>query len=232
MASALAVLGACAAPQPSPGDFADVPGIGSTRVNVPRPTTLEGVGCTVAVPAGQSLAERAIALRGIGLFSTEASKSDAEFGAEIESQVGGQWGGVPPDDFIFELLVAEHDVARAWWRDLEADVHPESSIYELTLEEWADISVGAFAPTSIDESWQSETGPIDVSFDMNGSRHVIHPEYLDDWIDPRISVPVNALIESSGRRFEFFKAFDQSAFVMAVTPAERDGLKARGWCFE
>ena len=56
--------------------------------------------------------------------------------------------------------------------------------------------------------------------------------YLEDWIDPRIATPINELIAPSGRQLAFFKAFDQTAFVMALTKDERDALEDRGWCFE
>lgn len=45
-------------------------------------------------------------------------------------------------------------------------------------------------------------------------------------------MPINELIASSGRQFVIFKAFDQSAYVMALTEVERAALEDRGWCFE
>jgi hypothetical protein len=227
---ALAIAG-CAGGSTGNGDYVDLPGLGPTRVDVPRPTTVEGQGCTVEIPSGESVAERALALRAIGLFGDRAALSDADLGAEIEAQVAQQWGGVPPDDFIMELLVAEHDVERVWWRDLEADVVEENQVYAATLAEWADISVGAFTPSSIVEDWQSETDP-SVTFALGGSDRVLEPEYLEDWIDPRIATPINEMIAPSGRQFAFFKAFDQTAFLMAVTAEERDAFESRGWCFE
>jgi hypothetical protein len=52
-----------------------------------------------------------------------------------------------------------------------------------------------------------------------------------DWIDPEILVDLNVAM-GEGRRFESYKAFDQTAFVMALTDSERVSLEARGWCFE
>ena len=91
---------------------------------------------------------------------------------------------------------------------------------------------GAFAPSNIQESWTSDGGPVAVRFELAGAVHLLEPAYLEDWIDPRIATPINALIAASGRQFMFVKAFDQSAFVMALTTEERLALESRGWCFE
>ena len=128
-------------------------------------------------------------------------------------------------------MVAEQDPDRVWWRDLEADVWSEGGLYASTLDEWAAISVGAFRPTGISETWASEEGPIRISFEMGGSTHILEPEYLEDWIDPRILEPINQLVAPTGRRFRMVSPFDQTAFVMALTDTEAAALEAAGWCF-
>ena len=80
--------------------------------------------------------------------------------------------------------------------------------------------------------WAAEDGPVTVAFDLAGAHHELQPAYLEDWIDPGILVGINALIADSGRRFELYRAFDQTAVVLALTDAEREALEARGWCFE
>jgi hypothetical protein len=81
------------------------------------------------------------------------------------------------------------------------------------------------------EAWASETGPVTISFQMDGATHLLTPEYLEDWIDPRILEPIDALIAPSGRRFLMVAPFDQSAFVLALAGEEQAALEARGWCF-
>jgi hypothetical protein len=132
---------------------------------------------------------------------------------------------------LLELLAAAEDTARVWWRDLEADVADGNGVYAATLEEWAAISDGAFAPSAVEEAWASDEGPVTIDFELDGTRLRLEPAYAEDWVDARIATPINELIAASGRRFEFVKAFDQTAFVMALTVAERDALEARGWCF-
>lgn len=71
-----------------------------------------------------------------------------------------------------------------------------------------------------------------VTFMLDGTPHAVTATYLEDWIDPGILAGINEAIADSGRRFELYRAFDQTAYVMALTDAERRSLEARGWCFE
>ncbi len=227
------VVGACAGRTAPAGEFVEIPGVGETRADVPRPSTRPGADCEPALPDGEPVNARAAALRGIGFFADRSHLSDDELGAEIETTIRQEWGiDVDPSDPFLELLVAGQDEQRIWWRDLEADVGPGGDVYVSTIREWAAISVGAFAPESIEEDWASAEGPITVTVTAHGKLLVLEPEYLEDWIDPRIATPINELIAPSGRQFTFFQAFDQTAFVVALTDSERVALEDRGWCFE
>lgn len=229
---ALAAIGCQRAPADSEY-FVTIPGIGATRIDVPRPVTDGSATCTLELRSGDSIAERASALRAIGLFASKADLTDDALAQEIEAGIAATWGDlIGPDDPLLELFVAEQDGDRVWWRDLEADVADGNFVYASTLAEWAAISDGAFAPAHIEESWGSDSGPVSVTFDLAGIAQVIEPAYLEDWIDPRIATPINALIAPSGRQFVFVKAFDQTAFVMALPADERAALEGRGWCFE
>ena len=224
---------ACGGPTADPSDYVEIPGIGATRVDVPRPTSPDGAECALSLPADKSIEERTIALRGLGLFAGRATLSDAALVEAVRTEIEAVWGSdVEVDDPFMELLVAERDTDRVWWHDLEADVVDENQVYVSTIEDWAAISVGAFKPTDVSETWDSAAGPITVAFTLGGQAREFHPAYLEDWIDPTIVGPINDLIATSGRRLEIVKAFDQTAFVMALTKAERAGLESRGWCFE
>lgn len=212
-------------------DFVDIPGIGPTRIDVPRPTT-GGQACENSIPGDESIEERVGALRAIGLFADRAAESDVALAASIENTIKDLWGEVPPEPLYAEFAVAGTDADRVWWRDLEADVGQGGEVYVATIEEWAGISVGAFAPTAIAERWASASGPVEVTFTHAGSDVVLTPEYLDDWIDPRILTPINDLIASSARRFTLVRAFDQTAVLLALTDDERAAFEARGWCFD
>ena len=207
--------------------------------DVPRPTGAAPATCssTDALPqtAGQSLLDRGRALRDAGLF---ADLADADDGAFLDALVGrfdATWGSADsfdPGDPLADLMVASLDPDRVWWRDLEADVDPSNQVYLQTIGEWAAISEGAFAPTGITERWDTAQGPVHVQFTLDGVARELRPEYLYDWIDPRLIVPINALIDGSGRQLETVEAFDQSAVVLALTPKEKWALATgRDWCF-
>jgi hypothetical protein len=232
---AVFALSGCGEPVGSSG-FVDIPGIGSTRIDVPRPTGPTSAACDAdpLPPASDAtVAERVADLREIGLFADRTELSDAALAVEVEAAItetGGTSPDVPPG--ILDLAVAEQDRTRVWWRDLEADVSDGNDVYAQTVAEWGEISVGAFEPTEIIESWESPEGPVTVDYVQSGITHTLTPGYLEDWIDPGIVVGINETIADSGRRFEMYKAFDQTAFVMALTDDERRAFEARGWCFE
>ena len=116
--------------------------------------------------------------------------------------------------------------------DREADVVDGNDVYASVLEEWAAVSGGSFQPDQIEETWGSEAGPVTVSFTLDGEQVELAPEFLEDWIDPRIISPINERIAGSGRQFTLVQAFDQTAVLLALDDRERAALEARGWCFE
>jgi hypothetical protein len=232
-------LGGCSVVNRTPaasGGFADVPGLGSTRVDVPRPTSGSGASCREGAlpPASDAPIETRVAdLRKLGLFGDRAGLSDEDLSAEVTAALSDTWGDVDQiPDRLVDLAVADQDRHRVWWRDLEADVVQENEVYAQTIAEWGEISEGDFLPTDIVETWSGDTGPVVVTYTLAGVEQRLTPAYLEDWIDPTILVPINGSIAASGRRFELYKAFDQSAFVMALTGDERAAFEARGWCFE
>ena len=218
-------------------DFADIPGIGRTRIDVPRPTGLESAPCRDGDPlppsTDETTAERVAGLRSAGLFADRGDVSDAALAAEVDQHLEALWGDdLAPDDPMRDLAVAEQDPARVLWVDLEADVAGGNDVYVATLDQLAGISVGAFDPTGVSETWAGAEGPITVDLDLDSGHRQLHPAYYEDWIDPGILVGINEAIADSGRRFELVRAFDQTAVILALADPEREALEARGWCFE
>lgn len=255
---ATVLVAACAAPPTGgvgSGEFVDVPGVGSTRVDVPRPSDPASAPCDAdpLPPASEaSIAKRVADLRAIGFFADQAELSATDLTAYVQDGIAETWGssgdasepgsGQPPapdpsgpvelPPAMLDLAVAQQDHARVWWQDLEADVAPENEVYVQTLAAWSEISGGVFDPGDITERWGGPAGPITIGFRLADGTHELHPAYLEDWIDPGILAPIDALIASSGRRYDLYKAFDQTAFVIALSVPERQALEARGWCFE
>ena len=117
-----------------------VPGLGSTRIDVPRPDGSQEA-CDLAFPDDESIVERASALRDIGFFVDMKGLSDEELAEELETSLTEEWGEqIPEDDPLFELFFAAQDRTRAWWGDLEADVGEGNDVYAAVLEDWAAVS--------------------------------------------------------------------------------------------
>jgi hypothetical protein len=235
----VAVVGCGGTATPSPGDpddFAEVPGMGLTRVDVPRPAGAASAPCDddpLPPSTDETTAERIAGLRAAGLFADRTGVTDDALAAEVDQKLAALWGDdLAVDDPLRDVAVAEQDASRVLWIDLEADVVGGNEVYVAILEQLEAIALGAFEPTGVTETWAAEEGPITVAFDLGGSHHELRPAYLEDWIDPGILVGINARIEGSGRRFELYRAFDQTALMLALTDPERQALEARGWCFE
>jgi len=132
----------------------------------------------------------------------------------------------PPDtsepwDDAYLLADAESDV---WYGDPEADVCSETHVYCEVLLEWAGISRGTFAPTDITEHWESETGPVTVTFQHDGRFVSISPKYDNDWMDMEVLRQINALIAPSERQFEC--AVDANfAVVLSLTPEQKKAMQ-------
>jgi hypothetical protein len=190
--------------------------------------------------------------RGLGFFSEHAALSDEALAQHVESLIEDEWGETftadqsgpmvvdewgdtltSPENVRFaELTLLRADSARVWWEDTEADVCAANQVYVETLRAWAGISRGAFSPREITETWESDEGPITVRFTLDGDERTLHPEYLDDWLDMEILVPLNGWLRHTGYAFELYEAFDQTAFLVVLTPDEKQRLeRERGWRF-
>jgi hypothetical protein len=128
-----------------------------------------------------------------------------------------------PWDDVFLFSYTDKEV---WTGDPEADVCAQNKVYSEILPQWALISDGAFAPVNVQEHWQTNTGPITVSFELGGSHAVVRPGYQEDWIDLGVLLQINRLIAGSGKQFEC--AFDGNfALVMCVSPETKAKMRAQ-----
>jgi hypothetical protein len=115
------------------------------------------------------------------------------------------------------LAYSDGDV---WADDPEADVCAENAVYSEVLLQWARISHGAFGPNGITEHWESESGPITLSFQLGNQPAALSPSYQDDWIDLEVLRQINRLIQPSGRQYEC--AVDGNfALVLCLTPEQK-----------
>jgi hypothetical protein len=112
------------------------------------------------------------------------------------------------------------DAAHVWMDDTEADVCADNQVYSRFLRALAAISAGSFDPQGIAEVWDSDEGPIAVSFTLAGTRHELHPAYKDDWMDLTILETINTQL--STHQFACW-GIDQLALVVCLP---RDALMA------
>ena len=134
----------------------------------------------------------------------------------------------PRERPTLELFVAALDQTRVWWGDLEADVANGNDVYASVIEDWAAVSVGAFEPDQIEETWESEAGPVTVRFTLGGKDVELAPEYLEDWIDPRIISPINERIAASGRQLTLVEASTRPPSCWRSTRASEQPSKPAG----
>ncbi len=118
------------------------------------------------------------------------------------------------DQFILQL-----DKSRVWMEDTEADVGKGNDVYVKVLKQWAQISRGAFNPTDIVETWNTEEGPVKLQFILNGDKVILYPQYMNDFIDVGILKKINTKIAGSGYQFAVV-AIDQQVFVTALNEKE------------
>lgn len=168
--------------------------------------------------------------RQLGFLKKYHSLSDEELVKELH-RVG--WNSEPnPLYGVTDLSLLAMDKDAVWWHDTEADVFMGNNVYVRVLREWGSISRGTFLPEHIEEVWESADGPVEIRFAHHGDRFTIYAESFGDYLDLRVLLQINRLIRDSGIRFELYEAFDQSAFIIALTPLEKQKLEVeRNWRF-
>ncbi len=148
-----------------------------------------------------------------------------------------------------DCLLLGYDTNRIWWEDLEQEIFPGDDTYKRVFQEWSDISRGVFLPIHIEEIWEAEEGPMQIEILLAGERDRLVPrryeqetEYeeaeYNEWIDLELLHQINQILartdvlQYKGTRYEIHLAFDQTGYVLALTPAEKTKLMLeRSWKF-
>jgi hypothetical protein len=172
--------------------------------------------------------------RTLGFFEKYASMSDAQLAALLQTWYVAAWEReLEPGDRLTDLRLASADETRVWWNDLIAGVGKDNNVYVRTLGELSKISRGHFSPDEIQEMWDAERGPIAVAFLHKDEKVRVYPLYLGEDIDLSILDPINRMIAESGVELYVYRRFDDTAFIVALTPEEKLQLvEERGWEFE
>ncbi|KIL40371.1 hypothetical protein SD70_14135 [Gordoniibacillus kamchatkensis] len=184
-----------------------------------------------AMKPAERLLDAAHYYRGLGFFDRDKGLTDQQFDDKFlgfyKGFVTKDWDPFDSSEYydeFAELYVLQQDQDRVWLKDTEADVGKGNDVYVATLEKWSWISRGAFQPTDITETWGSEEGPVTVSFTLNGQKKVLHPQYMNDFIDTGILAEINEMIKESGYQFEAVE-IDQQVFVTVLTAEEKSKIR-------
>jgi len=152
-------------------------------------------------------------LRKAGFFKDYEALSDVELMDTLRKKRKEEYSKMfgydyEPQDFSHLTTLLSQDDRKFLDIDLEADVLNGNNVYVSVLEDFAKASNGHFSPTNIEEVWDSDEGPIKVSFSSNGQQIIFEPEYLDDWIDGRIFEVIN----------EEMKKVCNESFIVCLVP--------------
>ena len=156
------------------------------------------------------------ALRQAGFFAQYGVQTDDEILNKIHEERKQRYSkifGYPyePERNLSDQELASQDTSKMLHLDLEADVCQENKVYSWLLKVLEGLSGKKNIITDIVEEWESETGPINVNFNLNSEKKFANPEYNDDWVDPNFID--NILTEIS-------KVINQSFYVCLVPNEE------------
>lgn len=171
--------------------------------------------------------------RSLNFFERYKQLSTAELAGIVSDWLKQDWDEeLESPNILLELSLLSFDEDRVWWDDTEADVCRANLVYAKTLQAWRRISRGTFLPEEVEEHWETEEGPIEVSFTLTSQPVKLYPEYLEDYIDLNLLPQINKLIDKSNMQFELYQPFDQTGFVVVLTDQEKKMLqKKRSWRF-
>ncbi|SRR5260221_2961941 len=99
-----------------------------------------------------------------------------------------------------ELLLCDE---KATWHDNGSCAAPRNCWYRDVLPECAKITRGAFAPTEIQEYWQTERGPIRVSFRLGEHTVIVWPQPQEEYhADFGYFRQINSALPDTGGHFQ------------------------------
>ena len=192
---------------------------------------VEGTQAPAVPPASAWTLETVTRLRALGFFA-QWEGEDGQVAAELDERrrivTGSPWD---PDDPWSELELAAEDTARVWWRDTEADVAPGSQAYVTAIGQWAAISRGALVPEHVEEQWDQQAGQVAIRVLLDGVTHELVAQILDDYLDTTVVDQLNELLANRGVAFEQVVTSDQTAYLIVVSPEEKQALSDHGWPF-
>ena len=140
--------------------------------------------------------------RSFGFFESHQG-SDEELAEIIKSYWRGDWDeylAAVSDSPSADQLLLVADTKRVWWHDLEV-VYRGANYYVDVLNEWAAISRGQFTPEQIQEIWQGENEPVEVTFTFNNNTYTFMHR-SGDFLEHGILQLINQALSHTPFRYE------------------------------
>jgi hypothetical protein len=182
-------------------------------------------------------------LRQAGFFKQFSFLTDDEILDKIDEERKETYSkifGYPydPGRNISDQELASHDTSKVLHLDLEADVCKENQVYTWLLTRMGALSGRDNIITDLIEEWESETGPIELRYKLNGDQKHSQPQYLDDWVDQAfIDTTLEEISKVINEPFHICLGpeeewFGQDVNYMRLTIEERKILEDKlGWKF-
>lgn len=182
-------------------------------------------------------------LRGIGFFRKYESLSDEQLFDTLHQQRIAEHSKMFKQFYdpgmkleIYEVLMLDRE--RTVYGDAESDVGKDNNQYVSLLKTFSEASAGHFQPTEIIETWETENGPIHVSFKEKGEEIKFNPAYHDDWLSEEVFDTINQqMIKSGQEKFYMYLGKDgwglgQYFLYIRLTKSQKQALEnIFGWKF-
>ena len=143
-----------------------------------------------------------------------------------------------PEMNLEPIMIAEYDKNKLLFLDLEADVFNGNNVYKFVINRFSELSDGKFNPIELTETWESNDGPIKVSFISDNELTEFEPEYNNDWLHESVftickkklaekEVPLVYCLGNDGF------GYGQAIAIMRLTKSEQKILEnGLNWKFE
>ena len=177
-----------------------------------------------------------INLRQAGLFEDYKSLSDDSLTQRLSSIATEQqlWEEFDAYDSLLEedyinLKIAQLDSKRVWWHDLEADVLNGNMVYVSTVKEFVELSGGYLRAEQIREEWETDNGPIRISFQDGDTLRTFPLKSYDDWYDEDFFNYMEKFMTANGSPYNFYVYIGtgQDAFVIRLNKAEKEMVEQK-----
>jgi len=181
----------------------------------------------------QQMQESIDFLRGLGFFEQWKRMTSQGIARKLENlQKENNLAPLRPGIKRFDLELVAWDEKKVWFESADAFVLPGNEAYIQALQELSGISKKVFTPTSIEEIWEQEEGPIVIRFSHKRKKYELRPQYADTYFDYGIIKEINNILDSTRNKFEICKDSTGNPMVIMLDPEQKNILQTeRKWKF-